>query len=69
MVTTIEMARLIDLYVFSKRNREIAKRKIIDDIPYEQVAEEFNLSDRHVKTIVKSVKEIILQAQKEEANK
>lgn len=66
MMTTSETARLIDLYVFSKRNREIAKRKIIDGVSYEQVAEEFDLSDRQIKAIIKQVKVIITKAKEEE---
>lgn len=66
MMTTSETARLIDLYVFSKRNREIAKRKIIDGVSYEQVAEEFDLSDRQVKVIIKKVKATITKAKEEE---
>lgn len=55
-----ELERLIDEWVKSDRNRKILKRRLIDGIHYEKIAEEFELSDRQVKTIVKKEKENIL---------
>lgn len=43
---------LIDEWVHSERNRKILKRKLIDGLTFEQLAEEFKLSVRQVKTIV-----------------
>lgn len=45
----------IDRYVNgyrAERNREILKRRLIDGVRFEELAEEFNLSVRHTKTIV-----------------
>lgn len=55
-----ELEQLIDEWVKSDRNRRILKRRLIDGIHYEKIAEEFELSDRQIKTIVKKEKENIL---------
>ena len=43
---------LIDEWVKSERDRKILKRRLIDGVCFEPLAEEFNLSVRQVKTIV-----------------
>lgn len=43
---------LIDEWIHSERDRLIMKRRLIDGIIYERLAEEFELSDRHVKNII-----------------
>ena len=43
---------LIDEYIHSERDRAILKRKLLDDITFERLAEEFDLSVRMTKTIV-----------------
>ena len=43
---------LIDEYIHSERDRAILKRKILDKLTFERLAEEFNLSVRRTKTIV-----------------
>ena len=54
------MITLIDETIHSERDRAILKRRLIDGIKYEQIAEEFDLSVRHVKTIIyKGEKELI----------
>lgn len=55
-----ELEWLIEEWIKSERNRKILKRRLIDGIHYEKIAEEFELSDRQVKTIVKKEKENIL---------
>lgn len=45
---------LIDKWVFNERNRVILKRRIIDGLTYENLAEEFDLSVRQIKNIVKT---------------
>lgn len=47
-----EIAKLIDEYIHSERDRAILKRRLIDGILYEPLAEEFGLSVTHTKTIV-----------------
>lgn len=47
-----QIANLIDEWIFSERDRAILKRRLLDGITYERLAEEFDLSVRQVKTIV-----------------
>lgn len=47
-----QISRLIDDYIHSERDRNILKRRLIDGILYEQLAEEFDLSVQRVKAIV-----------------
>ena len=47
-----EVERLIDEWIFSERDRAILKRRLLDGICFEPLAEEFDLSVRQIKTIV-----------------
>ena len=47
-----EWIELIDLWIFNETDRAILKRRLLDGGTYEQLAEEFNYSDRHIKTRV-----------------
>lgn len=47
-----EISHLIDEWIFSERDRAIIKRRLLDGITFDRLAEEFDLSPRHVKTIV-----------------
>jgi DNA-directed RNA polymerase specialized sigma24 family protein len=49
----------IDKWVLHERNRRILKRRLVDGICYEPLAEEFGLSVRQVKNIVYKNREII----------
>lgn len=44
--------KLIDEYIFDERNRKILKRRLLDGVRYEMLAEEFSLSVRHTQQIV-----------------
>jgi len=48
--TDIQIA--INEWIRNERNRRILKRRLVDGICYEPLAEEFDLSVRQVKTIV-----------------
>lgn len=51
---------LIDRWIFNQRDRAILKRRLLDGICFEPLAEEFNLSVRQVQKIVyKSQNKII----------
>jgi len=50
--TNSQISAVIDEYIHSQRNRNILKRRYVDGITYERIAEEFDLSVRQVKTIV-----------------
>lgn len=43
---------LIDEYIHSERNRALLKRRLIDGVCFEPLAEEFGLSVRQTKNIV-----------------
>ena len=47
-----EWEDLIDEWIFNERDRAILKRRLLDGIIYDKLAEEFDLSVRHVKKIV-----------------
>lgn len=47
-----EVEQLIDEWIFSERDRAILKRRLLDGICFEPLAEEFDLSVRQIKTIV-----------------
>jgi DNA-directed RNA polymerase sigma subunit (sigma70/sigma32) len=49
----------IDEWIFNERNRAILKRKLLDGITFERLAEEFDLSTQQVKTIVCKGRRII----------
>jgi DNA-directed RNA polymerase sigma subunit (sigma70/sigma32) len=47
-----EIEELIDLWIFSERDRAVLKRRILDGIVFEKLGEEFSLSTQSVKKIV-----------------
>lgn len=51
-VSRTQIEHVIDEYIHSERNRYILKRKLLDGIFYEPLAEEVGLSVRQVKNIV-----------------
>ena len=56
-----EVSNIIDEWIFSERNRAVLKRRILDGICFEPLAEEFGMSVRQIKTIVKQGEDIIIQ--------
>lgn len=44
---------LIDEWIFSERDRRILKRRLLDGICFEPLAEEFGLSTRQTREIVR----------------
>lgn len=51
-ISTSEMQKLIDEYIFNDRDRKILKRRLIDGVCFDPLAEEFDLSVRQIKNIV-----------------
>lgn len=47
-----EWEHLIDEWIFSERDRELLKRRLLDGICYEPLAEEFGISVTQVKNIL-----------------
>lgn len=52
-VSNSEIAALIDEWIHSERDRKILKRRLIDGIRFEPLAEEFDMSVRQIKNIVR----------------
>lgn len=52
---------LIEEYVHSERDRAILKRRLIDGIKFEKLAEEFDMSDKQIKRIVYKLQEELFQ--------
>lgn len=51
-LTRNEIEYMIEQRIHNERNRAILKRRLLDGICYEPLAEEFDLSVRQVKNIV-----------------
>ena len=51
-ISNSQLSELIDEWVKGERNRAILKRRLIDCICYEPLAEEFNLSSKQIKNII-----------------
>lgn len=47
-----DIEHLINEWIHSERDRQILKRRLIDGIKFEDLAEEFELSVRYIKTVV-----------------
>ena len=47
-----EIEQAIDEWILNERDRKILKRRLLDGIIFESLSYEFDLSVRHVKTIV-----------------
>ena len=54
-ISRSELIRLINQWIIganAERNRKIIKRRLIDGVCFEPLAEEFGLSVRYIKTVV-----------------
>jgi hypothetical protein len=54
-----ELSNLIDEWIFNQRDRALLKRRLLDGITFERLAEEFDLSVRHTKEIVYKCEDIL----------
>ena len=54
-----QISELIDEWIHSERDRNILKRRLIDGIAYEPLAEEFFMSTRQVKRLVYSAQDTL----------
>ena len=52
-----QLVALIDEWILSERDRAILKRRLLDGIVYEKLAEEFDLTPRQVQKIIKRTSE------------
>ena len=60
-ITNTEIAYFIDEYIRSERDRAMLKRRYIDGICYEPLAEEFDLSTVQTKRIIKTQSTILFK--------
>ena len=60
-ISRTELSAIIDDWIFNERNRKIIKRRLLDGICFEPLAEEFDLSVRQVKNIVYKEQEKIFK--------
>ena len=51
-ISRSEWERLIDEWIFCERDRAILKRRLLDGVCFEPLAEEFDMSVRQIKNIV-----------------
>lgn len=56
-----QIENIIDEYIHSERDRALLKRRLIDGICYEPLAEEFDLSTVQTKRIVYKLSEIVFK--------
>lgn len=57
-----ELSMLIDEWIFNERDRAILKRRLLDGLKYEALAEEFDMSVRRTKSIVYKSQERLFKA-------
>ena len=55
--TNSRIRELIAEYIHSERDRAILERRLIDGITFDRLADEFDMSPRHMKTIVYKLQE------------
>ena len=56
-----ELTTAIDEWILNERDRAILKRRLIDGICYEPLAEEFEMSVRQIKRIVYKSQEVLFR--------
>lgn len=56
-----EVDRVIEEWIFSERDRNILRRKLLDGITYEALAEELGVSVTCIKTRVRRGKGVVLK--------
>lgn len=59
-VSRTEAEGLINEWIFNARDRNILRRRILDGLTFEELAEEFNLSTQRTKAIVYQSMDILL---------
>ena len=56
-----ELTEAIDEWILNEKHRAILKRRLIDGICFEPLAEEFDMSVRQIKNIVYKAQEILFK--------
>lgn len=60
-ISNSQLVAVIDEWVHGERDRAIMKRRLIDCICFEPLAEEFEMSERYIRKIVCKNEEIIFR--------
>lgn len=60
-ISRSELNNLIEEWIFSERDRKILKRRLLDGITYERIAEEFDMSVSHIKYIIPKLVQKLLK--------
>lgn len=60
-LSTSQINYLIDEWIHNERDRAILKRRLLDGICYEPLAEEFDLSVRQIKNIIYNGEKKLIQ--------
>lgn len=55
------ISKAIDEWIHHERNRKILKRRLVDGVLFEVIAEEFDISVQQTKNIVRKGKEIVFK--------
>ena len=66
-VSRSQLETAIDEWIigrYAERNRKILKRRLIDGITYERLAEEFDLSTQQIKNIVYKCENLLFKKMK-----
>ena len=56
-ISRSEIEQAIDEWILNERDRKVLKRRLLDGVVFERLASEFDLSVRHIKTIVYKAKQ------------
>lgn len=59
--TNSQIKALIDEYIHSERDRAILKRRLIDGLVYEKLAEEFDMSVNQIRRIIYKTQDIVFR--------
>lgn len=58
-ISNHDLSQYIDDWIKSERDRKIMKRRIIDGITHEKLAEEFELSPKQIQRIVSKCSQLL----------
>ena len=59
--TNSQIRELIDEYIHNERNRRMLYRRLVDGVTLERLSEEFGLSVRQTKTIVRRCEMVLFK--------
>lgn len=54
-----EITYLIEQFIFSRRDREMLKDRLLDGMTYDELSRKYYMSVRHIKNLIHRNKEIV----------